>query len=200
MSHNKYQNTKKNAFTLVEMLIVLIIMGILLLFTAFLSGEQIQKIKDKSVKESILSERQSRYSRNLWSSSFAWIMYKDLDIGLESGDNKFSFTYKWNSTWLNNSFNDNFIIKSIITNTWDNIPNNIKRVDNLIIKYHPYQMYCERWKYDSNLDFNTWDMKDSLVIVTRVNDSKDYCFEIKPNNCKLLEVSETLCNYFIKNN
>jgi hypothetical protein len=33
--------------------------------TVFLSGEQIQKVKNKTVKESILAEMQSRYSRNL---------------------------------------------------------------------------------------------------------------------------------------
>jgi hypothetical protein len=33
--------------------------------TLFLSGDQIQKVRNKTVKESILAEMQSRYSRNL---------------------------------------------------------------------------------------------------------------------------------------
>ena len=73
-------NSKEHAFTLVEMLIVLIIMWILLLFTIWLSGTQIQKIQDKLIKESILSELQTRYSRNLWSSSYAWIIYDHMRI------------------------------------------------------------------------------------------------------------------------
>jgi hypothetical protein len=40
-------------------------MGILLMFTVGLSGQQIQKVRNKSVKESILAEMQTRYSRNL---------------------------------------------------------------------------------------------------------------------------------------
>jgi prepilin-type N-terminal cleavage/methylation domain-containing protein len=61
----KNQNKKPYAFTLIEMLIVLIVMGIMLMVTLYLSGDQIQKVKDKTVKESILAEMQSRYSRNL---------------------------------------------------------------------------------------------------------------------------------------
>jgi prepilin-type N-terminal cleavage/methylation domain-containing protein len=59
------QKISHKAFTLVEMIIVLIIMGILLMFTLGISGQQIQKVRNKSVKESILAEMQTRYSRNL---------------------------------------------------------------------------------------------------------------------------------------
>jgi prepilin-type N-terminal cleavage/methylation domain-containing protein len=65
MINIKPNQNKYSAFTLIEMVIVLVIMGILLLVTLNLSGEQIQKVKDKTVKESIIAEMQSRYSRNL---------------------------------------------------------------------------------------------------------------------------------------
>jgi prepilin-type N-terminal cleavage/methylation domain-containing protein len=61
----KNQNLFHYGFTLFEMIIVLIIIGIMLLVTLYMSGEQIQKVKDKTVKESIVAEMQSRYSRNL---------------------------------------------------------------------------------------------------------------------------------------
>jgi prepilin-type N-terminal cleavage/methylation domain-containing protein len=59
------QKHKYHAFTLIEMVIVLVIVGIMLSITMYLSAEQIQKVKDKTVKESIIAEMQSRYSRNL---------------------------------------------------------------------------------------------------------------------------------------
>jgi prepilin-type N-terminal cleavage/methylation domain-containing protein len=65
IKERKNKNISCKAFTLVEMIIVLIIMGILLMFTVGLSGQQIQKVRNKSVKESILAEMQTRYSRNL---------------------------------------------------------------------------------------------------------------------------------------
>jgi prepilin-type N-terminal cleavage/methylation domain-containing protein len=61
----KNQNLIHYGFTLIEMIIVLIIIGIMLLVTLYMSGEQIQKVKDKTVKEAIVAEMQSRYSRNL---------------------------------------------------------------------------------------------------------------------------------------
>ena len=165
------------------------------MFTAFLSWEQIQKVKDKSVKESIVSERQSRYSRNLWSSSYAWIMYKNMDISIESGNNHFDFSYSGiNNTWIANSFTDRFHVTSIILNDWDAITSKIKRVENIVIRYHPYQMYCERGNLDSDWNINTWGMEDKLIIITHVNESKDYCFEIDNNNCRLYEISETKCD------
>jgi prepilin-type N-terminal cleavage/methylation domain-containing protein len=65
IKERKNQNLIYYGFTLLEMIIVLIIMGIMILVTLRLSGDQIQKVKDKTVKESILAEMQSRYSRNL---------------------------------------------------------------------------------------------------------------------------------------
>ena len=76
----KNQNMSHYGFTLIEMVIVLIIMWILLMLTVWLSWQQIQKVKDKTVKESILAEMQSRYSRNLWSSSIRWNMYNDMEV------------------------------------------------------------------------------------------------------------------------
>ena len=75
IQYKKIQNISHYAFTLIEMMIVLIIVWILLMATLYLSNEQIQKVKDKTVKEAILSEWQSRYSRNLWSSSIQWTIY-----------------------------------------------------------------------------------------------------------------------------
>ena len=198
MYNKRYQNLSKNAFTLIEMLIVLIIMWILLMFTAFLSWEQIQKVKNKSVKESILSEWQSRYSKNLWSSSYAWIMYTNMDISIASGDNKFDFNYAGNDTWINNSFTDKFSIRSIVTDDWDGVRGNIKEQESITVRFHPYQMYCEWWNVDSQWNIDTSNMKDTLIIVARINNHKYYCFEIEKNNCRLHERDD--CNSLIPNN
>ena len=114
----KNQKKSVSAFTLIEMVIVLVIIGIMLMATLYLSWDQIQKVRDKTVKESILAEMQSRYSRNLWSSSYAWIMYKYMDVSLTSWDNRISFDYipKNNSDWENRTFTDKFTIERIITN------------------------------------------------------------------------------------
>ena len=159
--------------------------------TLFLSGNQIQKVRDKTVKESILAEMQSRYSRNLWSSSFAGVMYNTMDVKLQKWGNTIDFTYNaGEATGVENTFVDNFEIK-YITN-YNNGVIGGDSIENITLHYVPYQISC---------NISDWDKSyDNIVVLTRVNNSQDYCFEIKPNNCKLLEVSETLCNYFIKNN
>lgn len=168
-------NKKFSAFTLVEMLIVLIIMGILLMLVVGLSWDQIKKVQDKTVKETIISEWQSRYSRNLWSSSFAWIMYDIMEVNLVKDENKIDFTYNAikDNTTMQNTLSDKFVIKYI------------NGVDNITLKYHPYKISCEIWDKENT---------KNLDIIVRINDRKDYCFEINPKNCRLLEMSESNCD------
>lgn len=189
----KNQKKPVSAFTLIEMVIVLVIIGIMLMATLYLSWDQIQKVRDKTVKESILAEMQSRYSRNLWSSSYAWIMYKYMDVSLISWNNRISFDYipKNNSDWENRTFTNKFTIERIITNS-DGISKH-GFAESITLRYFPYQISCERWLKENNWDINTWDMKNTLILVTRVNDSRNYCFEINNKNCRLMEMSESKC-------
>lgn len=182
----KFQSKKHNAFTLIEMLIVLIVMWIMLMVTLFLSWDQIQRVKDKTVKESILAEMQSRYSRNLWSSSFAWIMYNHLDVSISAWSNKIDFKYNPinDSTGIQNTFTDNFKMMRIYPN-YDFEGNPNMDIDSVTLQYTPYKISCDLINWENNLH--------NVVLITRVNDSKNYCFEIKQKNCRLVEVSEEKC-------
>lgn len=176
----KNQNISHKAFTLIEMIIVLIIIGILLLATLYLSWEQIQKVRNKTVKEAILSEWQSRYSSNLSSSYFGSIWYKDMNVGLEKWKNDINFEYmdrEHENEKLENTFVDNFNIKYIKAD------NDVK--DNINLTYQPYQIKCK-----------IWENYDSVKLVININDNKDYCFEINNKNCRLIELSEFNCNTF----
>ena len=176
----KNQNISHKAFTLIEMIIVLIIIGILLLATLYLSWEQIQKVRNKTVKEAILSEWQSRYSSNLSSSYFGSIWYKDMNVGLEKWKNDINFEYmdrEHENEKLENTFVDNFNIKYIKAD------NDVK--DNINLTYQPYQIKCK-----------IWENYDSVKLVININDNKDYCFEINNKNCRLIELSEFNCSTF----
>lgn len=183
----KAQNVSHKAFTLIEMVIVLIIMWIMLMFTVSLSGDQIQKVKNKAVKESIVAEMQTRYSRNLWSSSFAWKMYNNMEVIFASWENKIDFNYNLinNEVW-ENTFTNNFRIKYMVVNytEWKK-PNNPN--DEIILEYSPYKISC---KIGGDETYK------NMVIITRINENKDYCFEIKQKNCRLTEMSEESCNKF----
>lgn len=184
------KNQKKSvyAFTLIEMIIVMIIIGILLMATLYLSWDQIQKVKDKTVKEAILAEMQSRYSRNLWSSSFAWTLYSTMDVTFSGLDNKISFTYNARNTSeekKENVFTDKFEIKKIIHNYEGVYFKKDRPLENIKLIYSPYQISCKIWEDEESYN--------NVVMVIRVNDSRDYCFEIKQKNCRLMEMSESRC-------
>lgn len=181
----KNQNISYKAFTLVEMVIVLVIIWIMLMSTVFLSWEQIQKVKDKTVKESILAEMQTRYSRNLWSSSFAWKIYDSMDVSFSGWSNEIRFKYETkDGEEPENIFTDKFEMKYLTTGyhyEWTPTP-----VNNIELKYYPYKISCKIWDSESSSG-------DNLVFIARVNNNKDYCFEINQKNCRLVEVSESKC-------
>ena len=189
----KNQNKSIYAFTLIEMLIVLIIMGIMLMVTLYLSNDQIQRVRDKTVKESILAEMQSRYSRNLWSSSYAsWIMYNSMEVTFSGEENKIDFKYnaKNSDTQVENTFIDNFKIIHIVTDYEnENLAEHLEDKESITLKYTPYKISCEIWEDDSEVK--------NVIIIARVNDSRDYCFEIFQKNCRLFEMSANNCNDLI---
>lgn len=181
------QNISHKAFTLIEMVIVLVIIWILLMMTLHLSWEQIQKVKDKTVKESILAEMQSRYSRNLWSSSFAWMIYDTMDVTFSSWSNEIGFKYnpRNGGDSRENTFSNSFEI-IYITKNYDRLNStNPDGVENINLAYSPYQISCKIWE-DSEENTN-------VAIVARVNENRDYCFEISQKNCRLVEVSKEKC-------
>ena len=184
---------KKRGFTLIEMVIVLIIMWILLMVTIALSGDQIQKIKNKAIKESILAEWQSHYSRNLWSSSFAWNIYDTMQVNIEKGSNQIDFVYiqkdeNENHKQKNVKFTDKFEIKYITKNYYSNVSDpELIMGTGISLQYKPYQMYCHIWWENEN-------SADNLVLIMTVDNNRDYCFEIQRQNCRLLEMSESSCD------
>ena len=61
-------------------------------------------------------------------------------------------------------------------------------VQSTSIQYIPYQISCTIWRSYSK-----------LILIIRVNDHKDYCFESNQKNCRLMEMSESSCES-LKNN
>ena len=177
------------------MVIVLVIIWIMLMATVYMSGDQIQKVRDKTVKESILAEMQSRYSRNLWSSSYAWMMYNTLDVTFSWWENKVDFKYNAKSGNENdnkeNTFTDKFEIMDIIKNYNSDITNQKDyEVENIKLTYSPYQISCKIWGWEEEENQGE---NNNVVMIIRVNDSRDYCFEVQKKNCRLMEMSESKC-------
>lgn len=191
LSKHTHSIKKIWSFTLIEMVIVLLIISILTMLTMWLSGEQIDKVQNKAIKESFMSEWQSHYSRNLWSSSFANHMYEYMDVSLFWWDNQLSFHYQakdWNAEKLSEASNDDIVFSDKFIIDWDK---------QITIRYTPYNLKCKWGTKDEDWEFKQ-DMENSkLEFAIKVRDLKYYCFEINENNCRLIEIK---CNENIINN
>ena len=188
-----YKKTKKKmyGFTLIELVIVLIIIWLLTVFSLWISNDQIQKVKNKTVKESILSEWQSRYSRNLWSSSIKWTIYKHMDITLTNWSNMFDIKYfTWNnedSLFLNDFYTNKFTIKNIFSWEYDKALVSQNTLANPTLVYNPYRIACKIKDWDNELD------KITLTLNINNKENADYCFELNSENCRLVEVHNSKC-------
>jgi len=178
------------AFTLMEIVIVLAIMGIITLMTMGLSGTQLQNLQQKTIKEKILSTYQTHYSRNLTSSFFAGLRYEKMYLTLEEGENVLTFGFTETDTEGTNSnilsekitFRERFVIENIFTDPYIvNDPTNLKPKGKITITYTPYQISCMIGE-DPEEDI------EDVVIITRIRGMNNYCFAINAKSCRMREV------------
>ena len=107
------------AFTLIEILIVMVIIGIITGMVMLLSGEQLQKLQWETVKQNILSEYQSHYSKNLTSSFYANQRYGTMRIIFASGASSIGFEYFTGEdvpSYHSEVLQGDFVIEKIFTN------------------------------------------------------------------------------------
>lgn len=174
---------KKKWFTLIELLIVIVIIGILLALTLWISGKRIQILKNKSVQEQFTYTYNSLFSRNLLTSYYNGQTYSQMTIHLTSGENKISYCYL-KTDWEEICDIDNiqwgkYLIKEL-SFSWIFTP---FLSGDIIFK--PYVLWCTLL---NNLG-NTWEI---LNIKMTINDDQDYCAKINSNLCKLEKID---CEY-----
>lgn len=171
------------AFTLMEMMIVLIIMGIITMMTMGITGDQLHKLQQKTVKESLLAEYQTHYTKNLTSSRYAGQVYTGMTITFSSGANQISFNY-YNGVptpYHTETFSDSFEIQKIYTNP-DGQQDNLYPVSTLNLHFTPYQGNCKILNNDGQ------EIQKNIAFVLKIKEMKDYCFSISPQMCRMVEV------------
>jgi prepilin-type N-terminal cleavage/methylation domain-containing protein len=164
------------AFTLMEMIIVLVIMGIITLMIIGLTGTQLQKLQRKTVKDSLLTEYQNRYSKNLTSSVFAGKRYGQMIITFTQGSNEMKFAYLTENTPIfTDTFLGDFQVASIITNP--NTLGNAQLTDTIDLKLQPYEIPCI-----------IGEGLDEVVLIITMKQQKKYAFSISNKSCRMREV------------
>jgi len=170
------------AFTLMEMVIVLIIMGILTMAVMVFSGEQISRLQWKTVKDNISATYQDHYSQNLTSSSYAGKNYESMQLRLTTDEDRLKYHYLGNNgdSLFEETFTDRFVVSQLISDIEGLSPTAFSEVN---ISYSPYEISCHIGNSEASIE--------KIGIVFEIKEQKKYCFVIESKNCRLREVDCT---------
>ena len=178
------------AFTLIEIVIVMVIIGIITWMVMLLSGAQLQKLQYETLKQHILSEYQSRYSKNLTSSFHTNQRYDTMQMVLKAGESWIRFEYftgEQTPYWTERIQGD-FVIEHIFTD-----PDNYAApspVTQLTWIFKPYEIACALKSVDNGNDIH------KIILLTRLKEKKYYCFSIHANMCRMTVLSDEVCKQY----
>lgn len=164
-----YSYSMKKGFTLLEMVIVLMIIGILMAATMRFWSNRIVDLKAQSIKEQFVGYYNEFYSQNITSSFRDGQKYEKLTIVFAT------WVYYSIDSWsMIDSKLSNLAIKNLrFDPTWTSF--GIAK-----ISFIPYVLWCSI----SN-GSTTWSVLYFDFIVPE--NGKKYCFEITSETCKLVE-------------
>ncbi len=168
--------TNKKAFTLLEIVIVIVIIWVLMWATMKFGWDRIGFLNNKNVKEQFMASYDKLYSDNMMTSYYLGDIYKNLDINFAVWSDDFGYVYKWyntNYSWSAYVDGWNYKIKNLSISGDD--------ITKLSISFVPYVFWCK---------INWLDTQDTQIVKIDilVNNSKNYCFEINSDNCRIQKI------------
>ncbi len=162
----------KKAFTLIEIMMVIVIIWILMAATMRFGGDRIGFLNNKNVKEQFVSSYDTLYSNNMMTSYHMWDPYTQLNVNFAIWDTGFGYSYQ--GYWSANIFSDRTKVDGgeyeIIKLSVDG-----KGVDDTSVSFEPYILGCKI----------NWSEANLVDIDLLVNHSKNYCFEINADSCRI---------------
>lgn len=158
----------KKAFTLVEMAIVLLVIGVLMAATMKFWSNRIVDLKAQSIKENFVGRYNDIYSQNIVSSFRNGTQYKTLTLVLAPQP-----LYIVDDLTFTDKQLTDFQLQDISLDDTSSV-----EFTNLI--FTPYELGCTITDGRT-----TWDLVRFTFFVPE--NGKQYCFEIKAETCKLIE-------------
>jgi prepilin-type N-terminal cleavage/methylation domain-containing protein len=183
----------KKWFTLIEMLIVIVIIGILLTLSMRISWDRIQVLKTKSVWEQIVYNYNNLYVKNLLTNYYNWEMYENMVIRFSKWDTKLNYFYDTYTNSESSSDNDfwlseivqwwNYEVESVYFN-WNWNKSSINNQTAYVI-FEPYKIWCKLSDKNPKESDGVVAEYSKLNIDLLVNWNKKYCLEIPSDLCKM---------------
>lgn len=164
----------KKAFTLLEIVLVIVIIWVIMWATMKFGWDRIGFLNNKNVKEQFVSSYDSLYSSNMMTSYYQGEIYNELKVKSEKWKDMIEYFYNTHGeVYSGRTFVDggSYEINGLSLN-W-------KDIDLLNIVMKPHVLGCK-------INGKT-DTKASISIL--VNNSKNYCFQINSDTCRISSVS-----------
>jgi prepilin-type N-terminal cleavage/methylation domain-containing protein len=170
---NKLKKIK--AFTILELTIVIVIIGVLMAATMKFGWDRIGLLNNKNIQEQFLDGYSSLQSRNNMTNYYMSKIYQDMQINFELEKDHFDYQY--------NSYD--FVFNGRTYVEWWNYHINKLSLDGEDVSaakvvMRPYKLWCD-----------IEDGQKSLEIGLLVNNSRQYCFKIDSDVCRIRKIS---CN------
>jgi prepilin-type N-terminal cleavage/methylation domain-containing protein len=172
----RYKSKLKRAFTLLEIMIVIVIIWILMWATMRFGWDRIGFLNNKNIKEQFISNYDTLYSNNMTTNYYMWNLYTDLEIAFILWYTWFDYIYKWYGA--DNIFSGTTRVDGGIYEII-NISIDWEEMEDVTISLVPYILGC---------NINWWQNQLAEIEIF-VNNAKNYCFEINSDNCRMYSVS-----------
>lgn len=164
------KQTLKKGFTLLEMLIVTVIIGILLTMGMGLSRSSLEKLKVKSVSEEFAGFFDTIFLQVNASNYQNGLAYTGIELSLQTGANQIWYTYQLeNSEFLTWVFAWNFEITGLSGDQ--------ATLEKAMVKYKPFTPACELLAGEKSFD--------QLSFSVRPRGREEACFKLEKAYCKL---------------
>ena len=166
---------KRKWFTLIEMLIVILIIGIMLGIGFLLNWNSVDQLRTKSSVEELSSFFDTKFLQIQASNYENWVAYSGIDITLSWW--AISIDYVYHLSWWDVSGKFYWETFTIMEITWDN-----QHLDKVTIQYVPFNPGCKFIWWNEGPEIN------KLYFSAKPRGLKNACFEMDKNYCKLRAV------------
>ena len=162
---------RRKWFTLIEMLIVILIIGIMLAIGFSLNWNSVDQLRAKSSIEEISSFFDTKFLQIQASNYENWVAYTGIDITLSWWATSIGYVYHmswWDVSWT--FYWETFTIMDI---SWDN-----QVLGNVTIQYTPFNPGCKFIGWN-------WPEINKVYFTAKPRALKQACFELDKEYCKL---------------